>query len=163
MEDIKLKLDSEGLEFYTNLYKSLLKDQEKLGKQLSNYRTIDIEKYKELLKELHLLNVQINTVDELIKNAEIVEKHNDSNLLDIGDVVRIKTIFSEDEIEEDTYELVAANSDFNSEIIKLSINTPLGKALYKAKVGDTVTYKYNDITVKVNIMEKVNVKKLKLN
>ena len=82
--------------------------------------------------------------------------HNgDEELVDIGDIVKIDMIFSEDDREEELFKLVATVPNFDSEIKEVSINSPIGNAMYHKKIGEMATYKVQDRTFTLQIKEKV--------
>ena len=66
-------------------------------------------------------------------------------------------IFSEDDREEEIFKLVATNPNlkFGTEIQEVSINSPIGNAMYHKKVGEIATYKVQDRTFTLQIKEKV--------
>ena len=68
-------------------------------------------------------------------------------------------IFSPDDMEEMTFKLVGASGDFNAEIQEISINSPLGSAVYKKKIGDTCSYSVNNRNFSVLLKHKMNLTK----
>ena len=76
----------------------------------------------------------------MLKNAEIIEDHAESDEVGLNKVVKI--YIPEDE-EEEEYKIVTSirGSSINGYI---SIESPLGKALLGHKVGDTVYVQVND-------------------
>ncbi len=112
--------------------------------------------YQTEMQERTLMR-EISEMRNNLLNAEIVENLGDESLIDIGDVVKINMIFSEDDIELETFKLVATNPNFdrNQEISEVSINSPLGKAIYHKKIGDMTSYKVNDETIQIEIIEKI--------
>ena len=149
-------LDENGYKEYLDLKKSLEKTKIDLLEKTDRYNINE-----QLLRKIASLNNEIERINSILNTAKLITKHDNKDLLDIGDIVKIKLYFEEG-IEEDTYELVAGSNDYSSTIIKLSINSPLGKALYKRKVNDEVYYTYDNNKVRVQILEKVNVKKKEL-
>ena len=90
-----------------------------------------------------------------MQNIEIVESLGDEELIDIGDIVKVDIIFSEDDREEEMFKLVATTPSFSAEIQEVSINSPIGDAIYHKKVGEMATYKVQDRTFTLQIKEKV--------
>lgn len=111
--------------------------------------------YQTELQEMALMR-EIREMKEKMNNIEIVENLGDESVVDIGDIVRIDMIFSPDDREEEIFKLVAtSNFDLNAEIREVSINSPIGNAMYHKKIGDTASYKVNDRTFTIQIKEKV--------
>ena len=71
-------------------------------------------------------------------------------------VISFDLIFSKDDVEEMTIKLVSAlglsDGNFAREV---SINSPLGKAIFGKSVGDNSSYKVNDNVIKVLIKQKL--------
>ena len=57
-----------------------------------------------------------------------------------------------------TIKIVGAKGDMDSDIAEISINSPLGRAVYKKEIGQTCTYLVNGVPVNVLIKSKENVK-----
>lgn len=62
-----------------------------------------------------------------------------SKIVNIGDYVDVKIVSEEDEFVE-TLHIVSDYQKSDNEIYNLTIDSPLGEAIYKQKVGDVVTY-----------------------
>lgn len=94
---------------------------------------------------------------KLQNGVEIVETLEDADLIDVGDIVKINMIFSADNIGEAIFKLVATlpSFDMESEIKEVSINSPIGQAMYRKKIGDVVSYKVNDRTFTIKLKEKI--------
>lgn len=107
--------------------------------------------YQTELKESALIT-EISKMKITLANAEIVDSLGDASLIDIGDTVLINTIYDVDDIEEETFTLVGTTPD----VLKgeISINSPLGNALYQHKVGETVSYTVDNHTFNVFIKDK---------
>jgi transcription elongation factor, greA/greB, C-term len=103
------------------------------------------------------LMIEISEMKHKLQNIEIVESMNNESLIDIGDIVRVDIIFDEDDREEETFKLIATTPSFNAKVKEVSINSPIGAAVYHKKVGDFATYKVKDNTFKLEILEKQNV------
>lgn len=101
--------------------------------------------------------IEISEMKHKLQNIEIVESMNNESLIDIGDIVRVDIIFDEDDREEETFKLIATTPSFNAKVKEVSINSPIGAAVYHKKVGDFATYKVKDNTFKLEILEKQNV------
>lgn len=112
--------------------------------------------YQTEAKERTLM-LEIAKMRRKLLKIEIVENIGDETLIDIGDIVKIDMIFSEDDREEEIFKLVATNPSFglDTDINEVSINSPIGKAMYQKKIGDIAQYKVNDRIFTIQIREKL--------
>ena len=160
----KIKLNKQGYEDYLKA----LEEKEKELAELRMYKGKDAifqgdnwhdnpTLYQAELKERGLMLEIAEMRHNLQYNVEIVENLGNEELVDIGDVVKIDIIFSEDDREESIFKLVGTtpNFDMNAEIQEVSINSPIGKAMYHKKVGEIATYKVENKTFTLQIKEKV--------
>ena len=83
---------------------------------------------------------RINYLERMLKTAEIVS--DDSRADEVG-MINVIEIYFEDEDETETYKLVTSIRG-NSLDNKISIESPLGKAVLGHKVGDRVKVKISD-------------------
>lgn len=159
----KIKLNQNGYEDY-------LREIEKKEKELADLRMYKGKDaiyqgdnwhdnptlYQAELQEMALMK-EIAEMKQKLNNIEIVQNIGDDSLVDIGDVVKIDMIFSENDREEQIFKLVGTspNFDLNAEIQEISINSPVGKAMYHKKIGDVANYKVNARTFTIQIKEKV--------
>lgn len=119
----------------------------------------DSPEFEEIERTNMRLNGELRNMYESLNRVVIVEKHNDQQIVDIDDVILADMIFSPDDIEETTFKLVGVTGNFNAEIQEVSINSPLGTAVYKKKVGDTCFYSVNDKKISVLLKQKLNLSK----
>ena len=159
----KIKLNKQGYEDYLN---EIARKEKKLA-DLRMYKGRDAifqgdnwhdnpTLYQAELQEMALMK-EIAEMKRRLNNIEIVENLGDDSLIDIGDVIKIDMIYSEDDREEEIFKLVATKPSFDmeSEINEVSINSPIGNAMYHRKIGDVVSYKVNDRTFTIELKEKV--------
>lgn len=83
---------------------------------------------------------KIAEIEYKIKNADIREEVKDSSYVHLGSVV---TVFDEDMEEEQTYTITSV-TEVDVMKNKISVESPVGSALLKRKVGDRVTVKCPD-------------------
>ena len=93
--------------------------------------------------------LEITELDYKIKNAVILEENTDTSFVHIGSKVKV---YDEDLDEEETYE-ITGSTEANAMENKISNESPVGTALLKHKVGDTVTVKAPDGEYKLTINE----------
>ena len=83
---------------------------------------------------------RIRYLENMIKNARVVSDQSKVDEVGLNDTV---TLYFEDDEEEDVYRLITSIRG-NSLENKISIESPLGKAIRGCKVGDRVYVKIND-------------------
>ena len=149
-------------------YQRLLQEYENLKKQFeanelemsSSFQNAagdgahDNGEFESLQTKEKMLAGQINYLASRIKSAKIIEVPELSeNQVNVNDTVLLRLFYDIDDIEEDTYTLVGG--DGNSLSNKISLNSPLGQAIFQRNVGEKVPYKVNDNEYRVEIVEKV--------
>lgn len=83
---------------------------------------------------------RIRYLEKMIKTARIIEDNSSEDEVGLDNTV---TVYFVDDDEEETFKLVTAvRGDSLSNLI--TIESPIGKALLKKKVGDTVYVKVNE-------------------
>lgn len=109
-----------------------------------------------------VLTEQIHNLRKMLQNAEIIERGDNQDLIDIDDTVRI-AVSSNDSEDEMIIKLVGSMTDIDQAVLEVSINSPLGKAIYHKKVADSFTYLVseafpieNSYENKVTILEKID-------
>ena len=101
------------------------------------------------------IEARIEEIDKILRNAEVVvEEDVDVNKINIGCKVRLLDVEYEDELE---YKIVGS-TEANSLKGKISNESPVGKALMGAKVGDTISVETQAgmVQYKVLVIEKSN-------
>ena len=98
----------------------------------------------------------ITTLKELLKGKDniviIEEEHVFSNVVDVNSIVLIE--FPADEYgDAERVELKLVATPVKDSEHELSINSPLGQAIYKKELHDEVTYEVNHHALKAKIIE----------
>ena len=95
-----------------------------------------------------------NHVDVYIKGS--VSVHSD-DIIDIGDILKIKVIYDIDDIEEYTIKLTGKYMiDNNAKIKEVSLNSPIGRSIYLKNINDNDTHYYvNDKKISIKIINKI--------
>lgn len=93
--------------------------------------------YDAAKEEYQFLQKKIAEIEEMIKNSEIVDKkRTNCEAVEFGSVVTLLNLDTDEEV---TYTLVGPyESDIEQK--KISITSPLGKALMGKSVGDEITF-----------------------
>ena len=105
--------------------------------------------YDAARNEQTLNEVEINELDYKIKNAVIIEENTDTSYVHIGSKVRV---YDEEMDEEEVYE-ITGSTESNAMQNKISNDSPVGKALLKHQVGETVKVAAPDGEYKLLIKE----------
>ena len=161
----KLYLDQEGYEHY-------LEEIEKLKKKLNDVNMgrkdafdagagdgWDSPEFEEIERQERIVMGELRRMYEGLSNIVIIEKHNNVEIIDIGDILLVDMQFSSDDIEELTFKLVSTVGNFDSDIQEVSINSPLGNAVYKKKVGEQSSYSVNGNNIGILIKDKIDLTK----
>lgn len=161
-----LYLDEEGYKKYVEKTNQLKSDYDTISALISKIvlegRKEDADtNYESLMVTRKNLKQTIESREKEIQKIKIVSRNENSEFIDIGAVVKVSLQFPNGSVEEETFELVADDNDFDCDIPKISVNVPLGKCVYRKNVGDFDSYDIRDGKVLVTILEKVKVKSLK--
>lgn len=96
---------------------------------------------------------RIRYLERMLKTAEIVSDKSDDGVIGINNRV---TVYFPDEEEEETFKLVTSIRG-NSLTGYISTESPIGKAIFGHRVGETVQVKVNDnYSYEVEIREIIN-------
>ena len=103
--------------------------------------------------EYALNESRIKNLEQRIKNLTVVDSSSvPEDMVFLGSVVKVKDIESD---QVDTFRIVGevGKLDVDSDILEVSAKSPLGEALVRARVGDTVTVSLPKATLKYQILE----------
>jgi transcription elongation factor GreA len=137
MSNLKATFTKEGFEALNKELRVLVEEKRpKLVERLANARSqgdlSENSDYQNAREELDFLDGKIAELEELIKNARIVDSRTDSTTVDIGNSVKVKingqeTVFS-----------IVGEWEANPAEKKISLSSPLGQALAGKTKGDKV-------------------------
>lgn len=116
----------------------------------------DSPEFEDIERQEHLLLGELKQNCEMLSRIQIVEKHNDPDMIDIDDIVTADLIYDEDDIETLTFKLVGILSSAKPTMEEVSINSPLGATVYGKKIGENCSYEVNGMVVNVFIKDKLN-------
>ena len=141
----KIYLDEKG-------YQEYLKEKiQKNSRDMSEYQSDDAYgdgwhdnfAYEQAMQKDNSLNYELKNKMKDLKNIVIVKNSGNPDIVDIG-----ATIELEFDGEVECYLLSGGyNSDFEKEIPVITLNSPLGIAIYKKKIGDSFKYKIGENTI----------------
>ncbi len=117
--------------------------------------------FEESMRQGRSIATRIENMLKTKQCLKIIEnKTQNNNLINIGDVLKVKVYYSEDDIEETTIRLTGnfiPIIENENDIQEITLNSPLGKALYlKNIIDDNINYDVNNNKIKVVIIEKIN-------
>ena len=157
----KIYLDEKG-------YESLQKDINKKKEELEELRKSRSDAYEnggdgfhdnfafeELERKERQLIKTLTEREELLERAVLVDIQKDEKVVDVNDVVSLTIDFG-DKKETGVYRLIGTiDIDDHEDIISITLNSPLGKAIYLSSVGKDVTYIVGNNTFFVHINNKI--------
>lgn len=163
MEDKKIYLDKKGKEQYMQEFEDIKEKLKENSKSKSSAHTDavgdgwhDNFAFEEAKRKENELIFEIEKKIQGIRNIVIVEKGSDATVVDIDDIVEIKVIYAEDDIEQGIYKLIGGTRpNTDAPIQELTINSPVGEGIYKKKAVCKTSCKINGREVPVEILGKI--------
>lgn len=104
--------------------------------------------FEALMEDGRKLNYQLNQMNNDKRKLKIINDKHINGLVNIGDTIEIKFIYDDDDYELDSIKLTGNYLPVDNEI---TLNSPLGKTIYKKKIGSKLEYKVNDNIIKIEI------------
>lgn len=92
------------------------------------------------------------------KYLKIVDKKSNSDdIIDVGDILKIKVIYDIYDIEEYTVKLTGKYMiNNNAKIKEISLNSPIGRSIYLKNINDDdIGYYVNDKKTSIKIINKI--------
>lgn len=152
-------------------YDNLLYQNEKLEEELRqlNYQRGEAHKkgtgvawdgaeFSTLEARINVVKDQLNRNLNIINSAILIENKNTDGTIDIGDILRLNIIYSKDDSEEFIGKLVGFASKTNGEYEEISVNGPVGAAIYGKNIGETISYNVAGRSYNVEILERIKEK-----
>ena len=113
--------------------------------------------FEDTMRESRKIASRINKMLEDEKYLKIVDKKSTSDdIVDIGDILKIKVIYDIDDIEEYTIKLTGKYMINNDTKIKeVSLNSPIGRSIYLKSINDNdICYYVNDKKISIKIIRR---------
>ena len=167
MKKIVIKEDPNALYMSKDGYQKLLGEIREIEKQINANNKerkgafecrsrdgLDSAEFNEVERINNLLNAELRLKSEQLRRAIIVEKNADKEAIDIDDTVNCYLINSQNDKEEFTFKLVSYRGKNKGAIQEVSISSPLGKAVYKKNIGETIPYIADGNRLAVEIISK---------
>lgn len=114
--------------------------------------------FEDTMRESRKIASRINKMLEDEKYLKIVDKKSNSDdIIDVGDILKIKVIYDIDDIEEYTIKLTGKYMiDNNAKIKEVSLNSPIGRSIYLKNINDDdIGYYVNDKKISIKIINKI--------
>lgn len=114
--------------------------------------------FEEAMRTERDIATRINKMLEEQKRLKIIKNFNmDKEIVTINDTIKLHFIYSDNDEEEEIIKLTGKYMPNNSERNKeISLNSPLGQAIFGKKIGSIVNYVVNDKIINVKIICKTN-------
>lgn len=104
--------------------------------------------FEALIEDERKLSYQINKMNQDKTKIEIIQDYYKENYVNINNIVSLKFIYdNENELED----LILTGNYIPNEN-EITLNSPLGKAIYKKKIGEIVEYVVSENNIKVEII-----------
>jgi len=135
------------------LYKAKIDVQERIRKAASLGDLSENAEYHFAKEENRSLERELKELEAKLKNVAVVATDNvPEDMVFLGHTVKLLDLYDDSE---QLIRLVgeATTPDPGSEIMNVSVNSPMGEALMKARVGDTVKVKAPRGTNEFKILE----------
>lgn len=151
----KIYLDKAGYENYLKSLEDIKKEIDANAKLMSIYASDDAYgdgwydnfAYEETMHKEAELFQKYNKKKSMLKDIVIVDKESNGT---VSLNMKVELLFIDDE-EIEEY-IITGDINSNIEDNSITINSPLGSAIYGKKVGDKVSYKVGDNTYNVEIL-----------
>lgn len=104
----------------------------------------------------------VNKIQRMLEKQKylkvIKEEKGKEDTVNLNDTLEILFIYDENDQEIEKVKLTGKYIPLNDEhleIKEISLNSPLGKAIYKKKIGETISYLVGKLELKVKIIKKL--------
>lgn len=159
----EILVDKEGynqfFEKLENLKESSTSNANTLSKSFNDYvgdGWHDNPVYEEAMRKSRMIDDDIQKMLDQQKYLKVVEDDYNDNLVNINDIVEIEYIYSKDDKETEIIKLTGKyipNTDL--EIKEITLNSPIGKAMYKKKIGEECSYNVGNNDIKLKIIKRI--------
>ena len=153
-------LDDEGLKLYKESINNLIKNVDRVNDEISKLRNDlkhdNIDKINELYDLRDQMIRKIEDKRNTLTLVKLIDKENNENILNLGDYATIELDFGDNDKETCLIKLVSVESYTENGMECVSINSPLGRALYRKNVGEKTYYMVNNNKVNVTLLKKNN-------
>ncbi len=150
----KIVLTKEGYESLKKelgeLRERLMNDVAQKIKEAREYGDLsENSEYDEAKNEQGKINSRITEIEEILSHAVVVEESKDIHEVNIGSIVKLKDLNTGKEMKV----MVVTSQESDIFKNKISVDSPLGEAIYKRHLGETVRIKAPNGAKKYLIMD----------
>lgn len=140
IEQLRAKLNLNG-QYKSDVYRSAIGDG-----------WHDNFEFEDAKREEYKILCELRDKLEGLSRIVIIDKKEDSEVVDINDIIVILMSMNGKNPREKQVKLVASpNPDLYAEISEISVNSPLGKTIYQQEVGFKGNYSVNNNVIYVEI------------
>lgn len=162
MENKKIYLTQEGYEQFMKELQELRDSLKNNGKNKSDAFVSavgdgwhDNFAFEEAKREELRIQGEIERKLEQMRLIEIIDASATNSKINIDDYIDVEMIYGDDEPENMIFKLVGLSTpNTRAEIPEISLNSPLGNAVYEKNIGDRVSYSVNANKIEVLINNK---------
>lgn len=153
-------VDEQGKEQFYSILEKLKNDNIENANVLSKSYTDyvgdgwhDNPIYEEAMRKNRMIDESINKMLQQEKLLKIVNDKYKDECVNINDIVEVEFIYSDDDKEIEKLKLTGKFiPDTDLEIKEVTLNSPVGKAIYKKEIGECSSYTVLDKEVKIRII-----------
>lgn len=99
----------------------------------------------------------INKKRTMSRNIVIVPSVVDEEAINVNDYVELELGFSQDDLNKQIIKLIGGNSiDMSAEVQEITLNSPIGDAIYKKKINESGVVNANGSVIYYNIVNKAS-------
>ena len=112
--------------------------------------------FEESMRESRMIAKRIDDLLEKKEKLKIInDLDNKIELVNLGDTVVVEIKYSDDDIER---EIITLTGNYipntNNSLNEITLNSPIGKAIFKAKIGTSVSYYVEDNEIFITLISK---------
>ncbi|MCH5167266.1 MAG: GreA/GreB family elongation factor [Erysipelotrichales bacterium] len=113
--------------------------------------------FEVMMQKSRTIANKIDKMYEAKKFLKVIEKEDLAyHIVNIGDTLKLEIIYGDNDIEYETVILTGKYiPNVNLDIEEITLNSPIGKAIFKQKVGELIEFTLNDQKTYVKVIEKV--------
>ena len=117
----------------------------------------DSQEVQDIRTKVGRLKQRLSLINTILKNYIIYdgEKSKNNNVVDINDIVIIQICNNISSLSKSfTVQLGGVNVDLSGDVYKISIESPIGRAIFGKEIGSIVTYEVDGNTFTLKILQK---------
>ena len=161
MEDNKIYLDKEGYERYLKELDELKAQYTLNSKEKSEAYQVAVGDgwhdnfgFEQAKRDEDRILGELRRKTADLKRIVIVEHGTDENIVEVNDYVVLEVEYDENDKEVQTYRILGSdNGDLFADIAEVSLNSPIGKAVYHKPVGFKGQFEVRGSVTKLEILK----------